>query len=539
MNIRATRARVRSPHAPAVCASILLIVWGAAACRPLPKQQGRRILHIGTSHRILHPNVFSDYYLGILALVSNPPLMRMDSEGRIRGRLARNVEASPDRTEWRFRIRDDFFWSDGRPVTAEDVRFSIELTGRYSPSEAWIRRSLVEARTQPGEWVVFRFREPKPHLDLEFCAYRILPRHIWKEFQDPRLFQSSGPLVGCGAFIIRSVDIAAGVVQFRRNPFWKGRPPFLDGFDVHLYHNTDVLALGLRRGELDTVFLYAGSFPYPLLPGLKAGGFELLDSGGGGLIYLGINLDRPPGSIPLFRQALAFAIDYSELIRLDALGRASPPRRGFVPPGFPGYTPGEPLGFDPVRAARLLERAGCRDRDGDGVREAPDGAPMRLELIARRDYGRLAELIKNQLSESGLNLLLRIVDTATWQSLKDRGAFHLSLSRTTPWGMRMHAGWGSGYFDYRRSGAGVIGTIKDPEFLSLCDRLQRTVQPGEIEKLAGRMQEYYARTLPALALYEPDIILPVPRSWTGWLINPLNGFYNMETFLNLRRAGVQ
>jgi peptide/nickel transport system substrate-binding protein len=461
--------------------------------------------------------------------------MQIDREGRIRGLLAESAESSADRTAWTFRIREGFVWSDSRPVLPEDVRFSILLTGRFTPSSAWIQNSMIECRTFSDGRILFRFREPQPGLELEFCAYRILPRHIWEKWPDPHTRRSPGPYVGYGPFILQNADPAAGIIRFRRNPHWLGRTPFLEGFDIHVYHNPDVLSLALRKGEIDAYFHYAGSFPYAHMEGLEsAGRFEFLEAGGGSLIFMAANLSRPPASDPTLRRALAAAINPSELIRLDALGRAAPPRIGFVPPDFPGAKATPRLERDLNRAGRLLDAGGYRDLDGDGLRESPDGTRLELKLITRRPYARLAELLAGQLAAAGLRMSYRAVDLPTWQSLRDRGAFDLSLSRTTPWGMRMHAGLGTGYLDSRRTGAGVIGTIRDPVFHRLCDALMSARDPEERENTAFRVQDYYADRLPVLALYQPRIYIPVSRDWTGWSVNPLYGFYNLDTFLDLR-----
>jgi peptide/nickel transport system substrate-binding protein len=101
--------------------------------------------------------------------------------------------------------------------------------------------------------------------------------------------------------------------------------------------------------------------------------------------------------------------------------------------------------------------------------------------------------------------------------------------------MLMHAGWGSGYFDSRRSGRGVLHTVDDPAFLDLCDSVLKSTDPKERRNLGKKIQDYYAEQLPAAALYWNLIITPANDRFSGWKPDPLYGIYNTDTFLSLER----
>jgi len=120
--------------------------------------------------------------------------------------------------------------------------------------------------------------------------------------------------------------------------------------------------------------------------------------------------------------------------------------------------------------------------------------------------------------------------------MKDKDDYDLVVSRTSPWGMFMHANWATGYFDARRTGEGVLHNVEDPQFLKLCDDILSTKNEEKLKEYASRVQDYYAQYLPAVALCWSRSIIPYQKKYSGWSPNPLYGIYNIQNFLNLRIA---
>ena len=68
---------------------------------------------------------------------------------------------------------------------------------------------------------------------------------------------------------IEGTDLNRGMISFVRNPHWKGPAPQIDGVEIHLYKNRDILALALQKGDVDIFYEYASSYPYANLIGLR------------------------------------------------------------------------------------------------------------------------------------------------------------------------------------------------------------------------------------------------------------------------------
>jgi peptide/nickel transport system substrate-binding protein len=514
------------------------VVLGLLSCDAEPDEVAttRTTLRIGTPNVVNSANIFADTYLSVFINVSHPPLMKVNSSGQLEGLTAESCTVSEDARIWTFIIRDDLYWSDGKKLMPEDVRFSVEYLGTHNPNMRWMRDALVTAAIEEGNAVSFTFDKPYTRLDLEFASYNIFPKHLWRQIEDPMRHSNTGVNVGFGPFFVERIDLDAGIIRFVRNPHWKGRRPKIDAYEIHVYRRPEVLSFALENGDVDTYLKYASSYPYTHVERLKKGERYAFDRRlNMGLVFLGLNLRKAPLSDRRFREALSYAIDYEEIIRLDAVGYGRVPNRGFIPPCMDGFLSTEPLMYDPTRAKRLLGEGGYNDTDGDGLIE-DEGRNVKLTLLVQSDWNRVAELIEDYFGSIGIAVVTRSVDFNTWMAEKDKYAYDVTITRTTPWGMLSHANWATGYFDSRRSGQGVLHVLDDPLFLNLSDQILSTRNTKELSRLAHKLQRYYAEEIPAIALYWNEAVTPFNREFRGWAPDPLYGFYNIDTFLNLERT---
>jgi peptide/nickel transport system substrate-binding protein len=247
-------------------------------------------------------------------------------------------------------------------------------------------------------------------------------------------------------------------------------------------------------------------------------------------------LKKSPLNDKNFRQAIAYAINYPEIVKLDALGYGEVPNKGFVPTSMGGYTPTATLEYVPEKAQSLLAQAGYTDSNENGVLEGLDQRDLKLKILVRSDWARVAELLRDYLKAIGIESEIRSADLNTWVAEKDNYNYDFTITRTTPWGMLMHANWGTGYFDSRRTGQGVLHIVDDQDFLTLCDEILATSDPTALANYAAKVQAYYAEELSAIALYWNIIVTPYNKAFSGWKPDPLYGIYNVDTFLNVEKT---
>jgi len=517
-----------------ICLAVSLSI---SAAKNSEREKEQTVLRIGTPQEVKSPNVFGDYNLSIFINISNPPLMKIDYQGQLRGLTASNVHASHDFTEWTFTIRDDLYWSDGTKLSAEDVLFSIVYTGEHNPNAGWIKQTMEAAELVEDNAVLLKFNRPYTRLDLEFTSYNIFPKHVYELIPDPMDHLNSGENIGFGPFFIQNIDLNAGIIRFSKNPYWKGVQPHIKGFEIHMYKNTDILSLALEKGDVDTYYKYASSYPYANIDRLKkTNKFDFSTKLNIGLVFMAFNPRRGATADLDFRKALSYAVDYNEILRLDALGFGKIPNRGFVPPSMSGYIETKALKYDPETARQLLSDAGYADTDRDGFRENRKGQKITLSLLVRNDWSRIGELLKHYLTQIGINASLRFLDINSWVAAKDHYDYDIIIARATPWGMFMHANWGTGYFDSRRTGQGVLHSVDDPDFLKLCDTILASNDPRKLDTLAASVQKYYVEKIPAVALYWNEIVTPLKKEYSGWKYSPIYGIYNIDSLISIQKT---
>ena len=493
-------------------------------------------LKVATLNVIKTPSYLGDYNFGLMNAIANPSLLQMDNSSNIIGNVAKEWYANDDCTEWTFVIDDTYHWSDGTPLTAEDVAFSLKYRGEKIPSSAWIANTLIGTRID-GNTVTFIFNKPYGRLDLELLSYFIIPKHVWEEIDNPEAHTSTGPYVGSGPYYIEKIDINAAILTFARNPYWKGAQPYYDNIEVHWFANADAASLALENGEMDTYWTYAASYPYASVASLeKNDQFSIFETPSIGLGFIGFNLKEGAGADLNFRDAVSSAINYDELVTICTLGYGTVPTRGFVPKGMSYYKEMPELTYDPAAARDRLEKAGYVDKNGDGYRENPAGSDLKVRLVIRSDYSREGELVAEYLKAVGINVDLKSVEATTWYDIKDNYQYDITITRTTPWGMLMHANWGTGYFDSRRTGQGVLHNLDDPVFLNLCDEILATTDPAQLERYASEVQQYYADNLPGIAIYWKKDVTPINREISGWYSSQFKGIFNEINFLAIHPA---
>jgi peptide/nickel transport system substrate-binding protein len=501
----------------------------AATTAPEPTKAPPPPLKVGTTRQVKTANLISDYWYGVIAgLTSHDMLVRIDPAMEIKPWLAEEWTASDQGKVWRFKLTKDAKWHDGKPVTADDIVFTFEYRAEKDPQSGWLK-GVLESVAIEGDDVVVRLNKPYSTFLVELAVFRILPQHIWETVDDPLTFSEDAAAIGCGPFALEKMDESAGVITFRAvADHFKGRPT-VDKLEFHLYRNVDSMVMALSKGQIDVTWDYSASIPYTSVPALEqASGVEFAMAVDMGIpVALGFNLDRYPTSERWFREAVSYAIDYEQIAELIMAGYGRAPTLAFAPPSMRDHDVGAaPLQYDVKKAVAALDAAGLKDVNGDGLRETPQGEKISLTLLSRTDSAaitRSAELLQGYLKAIGIDATIKALDTATWVALKDGMEYDLVLFRTTPWGMLMHAGHGSGYFDSRRTGAGVLHNLDDPDFLALTDKTLSTTDEAASRDLAVQLQRAYAEHLPGIALTWAENVYPYRDSWEGWQIDVIYG----------------
>ena len=359
--------------------------------------------------------------------------------------LAERWEWSADGLALTLHLRRDARWSDGTPITAEDVAFTFDLIGDRDVGSPYASQLDTLRPDRPLEVVDehtvvvhygHRYEEVAMLSHAVGCP--IVPRHVMADW--PRKNLRGAPFdaapVTAGSFQLASWDRNREIVLERAAE----STAYLDRIVFKVIGEYATRLIELRNGDID------------LLPGLQVEDVEPLRRdhpeievhrrGLRYLDYIAWNLRDERFADVRVRQALAHALDVEALITTllsvggeryaqRAVGTITPELRGV------GEPPIEPLGHDPVRARQLLAEAGWSDTDGDGWLDR-DGRRFSFTLATNAGNPRRAQvqvIVQQQLREVGVDAQLATQEgNAFFEQLRE-GSFEAAL-----------AGWGSSLF---------------------------------------------------------------------------------------------
>jgi peptide/nickel transport system substrate-binding protein len=319
----------------------------------------------------------------------------------IEGELATEWEQSEDGLTWTFTVRDDAVFSDGEPLTAEDIAFTYNEVIDGGPEAAsWgsYLQQVENAEAADDTHLVLHLK--KPNATLPYIPIPIVPEHIWGDLDDKevRAFKNTPPdLVGSGPFRVVEADATLSNVTLEKNPDYWGDVPTIDRVIFRSYKTPDAAAQALKKGEIDfaedltglAVESLEGEPNITTHVGTSPSYDEIAFNAGSVDLETGEPIGNPNPAVldPAFRYALGFAID-RERIADQVYEGLGTPGDTIVPAGNPWkWDPPEDVAFsyDPDRAAELLDAAGYTMGD-DGFRTLPSGEPIgKLRIYARTD----------------------------------------------------------------------------------------------------------------------------------------------------------
>jgi peptide/nickel transport system substrate-binding protein len=346
--------------------------------------------------------------------------------------IAESWETSEDGLTWTYHLNPDATWSDGEPVTSEDVKYTYErIQEEEQGTYIDYVRQIDRIETPDDQTVVLHTK--KPSVQMLSIWVPILPKHIWEDVpaDESKTFKNE-PAIGSGPF--QAQEWRRGqFVRLVKNPHYFRSEPAVDEIVVQFYDNPDTMVQALKQGEVD----FIDSIPTRLFQSLEGEPqIETLSSSDAGFTELGFNLYEPnPQVIEEFdapetstghpalldvrvRQAINWAIDEQELTDSVLLGEGQVGST-LVPPPLAKYhlelEESEVMGFDIARAQELLAEAGWEDTDGNGFVDK-DGEDLELRLYVRSestDTIKVGTFISDWLEQAGIRVNTKAVSDNT------------------------------------------------------------------------------------------------------------------------------
>ncbi|MGI9421093.1 MAG: extracellular solute-binding protein [Geminicoccaceae bacterium] len=460
-----------------------------------------------------NPYIIKGQPAGSLGLIYETLTVRsLDEPFSEYGLLAESIEMPEDRSWVAFTLRENARWHDGKPVTIDDVIWSLEtLKEKGSPFYRFYYQNVVKAEEAGERRVMMTFDGSiNRELPLIIGQMPVLPKHY---FDDQPFDQTSlEPPLGSGPYKIKSFEPGRSIVYERVDDYWgrdipvnRGRYNF-DEVHFEYFRDANVALEGLKAGVYDirvenSSKNWATGYSGPAVENGLIVKEEIERQSGTGMQSFAFNLRRKKFQDPKVRQALAYGFDfewtnknlfYGQYVRTDSYFENSElassglpsddelallePLRDQIPPEVFTETYQPPItdGTGNVRknlrtALNLLKEAGWTVEGGKLTNQAGENLDFEVLLVSPLFERITAPLAKN-LERLGIDVSIRTIDPAQYQNRLEKFDFDMIVGS---WGQSLSPGneqrdfWGT-EAAYREGSRNLVG-IDNPAINALID----------------------------------------------------------------------
>ncbi|MFN8729013.1 MAG: ABC transporter substrate-binding protein [Planctomyces sp.] len=420
-------------------------------------QDGGEITEIWEAQtKQITPFISTDVYSRRVQELTNESLATLNPRTlRTEGLLAEAWQVDPEGTWLRARLREGVRFSDGKPITAEDFRWTFHEYIMNEQIEAERTRSILRDSIERVEaiddrTVEFTFRKRLfTNVDNALGMF-VLPKHFYSQFTPAQINRSSGLLMGSGPFRLRDLSVdkqwapPEDIVLERNEQYWGPRPALA---------SLRYKAVNEEIGRLNSFFAGNAEIITPSAPQFVSKSedpewqvitrFNKWVNMRSGYSFIAWNCGERNGKLTKFsdkrvRQAMTHALDREKMIR-DIWKGIGVVAKGNQPIDGPGSNPDiKPWPFDQARARELLKSAGWEDRNNDGVLENELGEKFQFEYTyagGSEISDRVARFVKDSFQAIGIVVEPRSVDWSVYQDLlkqRDFDAITLGWGANAP-----------------------------------------------------------------------------------------------------------
>jgi peptide/nickel transport system substrate-binding protein len=447
-------------------------------------------------------------------------LVRYDASMRIVPALAETFSISQDRKTYKFQLRPKLLFSDGSPITVDDVRSSFQAaSSKASPFKSdFDCIEKIESDKTSGAIVLHLSRVSAPLLS-RLIELRILPAAIWNQPDHGTQTLSRTP-VASGPFRLKRWESGLELV-FEPNPFYWGDKPKMTQLVWRVVPDKTFLGIALRRGELDVAAVDPlncnATFSMPQTGSEAAGAgntgtlprsqnkIVVDEFNGSRTVYLGFNAHKKPFSEKKIRQSIAMSIDRAALARVLFAGYAIVPKSD-VSPGNPFYNDKVVVwNFDRQKAAAILKEAGYESTNHGWCQLHSDSLskePLSFRILTVKDFQDVAQVVSDNLADMKIPTEVQVLEYTTLRSnyLK-KGDFDVFLwSRSSGVDPDCALVWGTG-------GALNFCGFSEPRIDALIEQGRSTTDPLKRVAVYEEIQSTLAEQLPWVFLVQPKLLV--------------------------------
>jgi peptide/nickel transport system substrate-binding protein len=335
-------------------------------------------------------------------------------------------EVSSDHLRMTVRLRDDIHWEDGVPVTAHDLKFALDkiqdpgipALNKEGFFEKLDRLEVVDDRT-----IVFVWKEPFAPALFALTQLWPIPKHVYGQ-GDFLTHPANRKPVGCGPFKFEEWR-SGHYISLVRNDAYHGQKAYLDRVIFKIVEDDAVALNMMRTGELDEMRATQQQWERQMAEPEFVARFNKYDYYFPQYNYIVWNCTSPWFSDARVRRAMTMLFDRESINTKIYSGYARLISGPFYINSWAYDKTVKPYPFDPEAAKRLLDEAGWKDSNGDGVRDK-NGTKFEFELL--HAFGsniavQFAQLLQEECGKAGVRVSIRQIEGATFFDRVDDADF--------------------------------------------------------------------------------------------------------------------
>lgn len=474
------------------------------------------LLKVGTTsdESSWNPYTYISGYPGWpVLLMQFDTLMAFDLNSEPQPWLAKQIQVSTDNKVWTLTLETGVKWHDGKPFTADDVKFTIEyfqknIHGRFSTP----LRDVEKVEVQGADKVVITTKTPKPGFRTQALAdVPMMPKHVWETYTgDPKKATDLKYNLGTGPYKLVEYKTDQ-LYRFAANTNYFKGTPLAKEIVMPVIKEAAPAFAAVKTGDLDTTVRALQpelTKDFESTSGIKvARGPEYTSTG------LWINTERKGLDRKEVRQAISLAIDRQKLVDTVFLGQATIGSAGFVHPANVFANKDIKTEYNVAKANTLLDGIGAA-KGADGTRVLA-GTPLKFDILVSSTAGplriRLTELVAQHLKDIGITATPKVLESTqvtalTWPEFDVRKGRNYDMNMsgwTSPTQFEAGRLVDQIHSDPLVGGINVYG-FKDAAGDRLAEQLRDEGDPEKRKALALQMQTYIADQLPIITLLYAD-----------------------------------
>jgi len=454
-------------------------------------------------------------------------LFKYDGQGKLMSDLARDYNIEDEGLTYNIFLKENVFWHDGEPLTANDVIFTIR-TIQDAEYRSPLRSNWQSVEVEKIDELALRFKLKNVYAPfLHNLTVSILPKHLWAGIsaQNFPLAQYNLKPVGSGPYQfskftkdesgkIASIELVGNENFYLANPAGQ-KGPFIKKIILRFYGSQEELIEAYKQRDIDGL-----SFVSATNRGKLKNSFNIYQINLPAYYAVFFNQTESKAlADKTVRLALAYATNKKEIVDKVLEGEGiivdSP-----LLAGWPSYTAETKIyDFALEHAQNILEAEGWQDKDEDGIREKEiNGQETRLEIILTTtdwpELNQTAQLIKEQWEKIGAQVNLEMVEATIIQQevIRPRQYQALFFGEVLSAEPDPFAFWHSS----QRKDPGLnLALYQNKEVDKLLEEARQTLDEGARQEKYSQFQKLLVEDMPAIFLYSPSYLYPVNKKVKG------------------------